>query len=99
MKARDKTDQESRSAGHDPQLEWRHNSFRSEHMKSDQQLNASAPVVGTRDGTGAGDDDQPYQFGWRPRANAPYPFNTRQYSRLLVLRSRVRDGLIWREAA
>ncbi len=47
----------------------------------------------SRDGVGAGDHDQPYRFGWKPRANVPYPFNTRQYGLLLVLRGRVRDGL------
>jgi hypothetical protein len=50
--------------------------------------------IGTRDDVGAGDHDQPFRFGWRPRASAPYPFNTRQYARLLVLRSRVHAGLI-----
>ncbi len=48
---------------------------------------------GSRDGDGAGDHDQPYRFGWRPRASVPYPFNTRQYARLLVLRSRLQDGV------
>jgi hypothetical protein len=48
---------------------------------------------GSRDGDGAGDHDQPYRFGWRPRASVPYPFNTRQYARLLVLRSRLQDQL------
>jgi hypothetical protein len=47
--------------------------------------------VGPLDGPGAGDHDQPYRFGWRPRADVPYPFNTRQYARLLVLRGRVQD--------
>ena len=46
----------------------------------------------SRDGTGAGDHDQPYRFGRRPRSSATYPFSTRQYARLLVLRSRVRAG-------
>jgi hypothetical protein len=46
----------------------------------------------SRDGTGAGDHDQPYRFGWKPSANVPYPFNTRQYARLLVLRSRLQVG-------
>src|SRR5438128_5109589 len=27
----------------------------------------------SRDGDGAGDHDQPYQFGWRPRTSVPYP--------------------------
>jgi hypothetical protein len=47
--------------------------------------------LGSLDGDGAGDHDQPYCFGWRPRASVPYPFNTRQYARLLVLRSRLQD--------
>ena len=51
----------------------------------------SAPPVGTQDGQGAGDHDQPYRFGLRPRAECPFPFNTRQYARLLVLRGRLRD--------
>jgi hypothetical protein len=50
-------------------------------------------VIGSLDGEGAADHDQPYRFGLRPRAIAPYPFNTRQYARLLLLRGRVRDHL------
>ncbi len=50
-------------------------------------------VVGSLDGDGSGDHDQPYRFGLRPRAIAPYPFNTREYARLLVLRGRVQDHL------
>ena len=53
----------------------------------------SGAALGSRDGNGAGDHDQPYRFGIRPRASAPYPFNTRQYARLLVLRGRTRDQL------
>ena len=53
-----------------------------------------ARYVGSRDGDGAGDHDQAYRFGWRPRASAPYPFNTRQFIRLLVMRSRFRDHLV-----
>jgi len=29
--------------------------------------------VGSRDGDGARDHDQPYRFGWRPRTSEPYP--------------------------
>jgi hypothetical protein len=47
----------------------------------------------TQDGTGAADHDLPYTFGRSPRSTATYPFSTRQYARLLVLRSRVRDDL------
>jgi hypothetical protein len=47
--------------------------------------------AGTKDGHGAGDHDQPYVFGRRPQALAPFPFTTLEYARLLVLRSRVRD--------
>ena len=48
---------------------------------------------GSLDGDGAGDHDQPYRFGLRPWASVPYPFNTRQYARLLILRSRIRGQL------
>jgi hypothetical protein len=51
----------------------------------------AAPLVGSLDGDGAGDHDQPYRFGWRPRTSSPYPFSTRQYARLLVLRGRIQD--------
>jgi hypothetical protein len=50
--------------------------------------------VGSQDGTGAGDHDQAYRFGRKPRSSVPFPFNTRQYARLLVLRSRVQNGLV-----
>ena len=60
----------------------------------------AGPGNGALDGDGLGDHDQPYRFGFRPRAGAPYPprpaqrgFNTRQFARLLVLRSRVRDHI------
>jgi hypothetical protein len=45
------------------------------------------------DGDGAGDHDQPYRFGWRPSPSVPYPFNTRQYARLLIFRSRLEERL------
>ena len=47
---------------------------------------------GTKDGTGASDNDQSYVFGRRPRAIAPWPFTERQYMRLLVLRGRLADA-------
>jgi hypothetical protein len=47
--------------------------------------------TGSLDGSGTADHDQPYRFGRRPSASAPYPFSTRQYARLLVLRGRVQD--------
>jgi hypothetical protein len=55
--------------------------------------------AGSLDGTGTADHDQPYRFGRRPNANAPYPFSTRQYARLLLLRGRVRDRGLEREDA
>jgi hypothetical protein len=51
----------------------------------------NTPRVGSLDGDGSADHDQPYRFGFRPRASAPYPFSTRQYARLLVLRGRTQD--------
>ncbi|MBV9357170.1 MAG: hypothetical protein JO023_16790 [Chloroflexi bacterium] len=41
-----------------------------------------------------GDHDAPYTFGRRPNVSHPYPFSIREYARLLVLRSRYRDGLV-----
>jgi hypothetical protein len=55
--------------------------------------------VGTHDGSGAGDCDEPYRFGRRPSASAPFPFTERQYARLLLLRSRVHDDVRWPPAA
>jgi hypothetical protein len=60
-------------------------------MTSPERIDNS---VGSQDGTGAGDHDQAYRFGWKPRSSVPFPFNTRQYARLLVLRSRVQNGLL-----
>ena len=51
----------------------------------------ASPTRGSLDGDGSADHDQPYRFGLRPRTSAPYPFSTRQYARLLVLRGRVQD--------
>jgi len=48
--------------------------------------------MGSRDGRGAADHDSPYQFGHRPSRRWTYPFTTRQYRQLLVLRGRVQDG-------
>ena len=47
--------------------------------------------VGTRDGVGAADNDHPYVFGRRPSSAVPFPFSTRQYVRLLLMRSRLAD--------
>jgi len=47
-------------------------------------------VTGTKDGDSAADHDEPYRYGQRPSAKAPYPFTERQYARLLILRGRTR---------
>jgi hypothetical protein len=47
---------------------------------------------GSKDGAGAADNDQPYVFGRRPRAIAPWPFTERQYARLLLMRGRFMDS-------
>jgi hypothetical protein len=57
-------------------------------------LGASSVALESLDGVGAADHDEPDAFGRMPRAAAPFPFSTRQFARLLVLRSRVRDELI-----
>ena len=56
--------------------------------------------AGSKDGSGASDNDQPYVFGRRPRAIAPWPFTERQYARLLMVRGRfMEDRLATRKAA
>jgi hypothetical protein len=52
----------------------------------------SPTPAGSLDGSGAGDHDRTYEFGRRPCAIAPYPFSTRQYARLLILRGRLSAG-------
>ena len=47
---------------------------------------------GSKDGSGAADNDQPYEFGRRPRSVAPWPFTERQYALLLMMRGRVADA-------
>jgi hypothetical protein len=51
-------------------------------------------LVGSRDGIGAGDHDQPYRYGTRPTCAWTYPFTSRQFAHLLVLRGRIQDGEI-----
>ena len=70
-------------------------------MRPDQHSPRPGNTIagGTRDGVGATDHDQPYRFGWRPTTSVPYPFNTRQYMRLLVLRGRVQDRRIGHDDA
>jgi hypothetical protein len=53
-----------------------------------ERTNLQETGAGSKDGSGAGDNDQPYVFGRRPRAIAPWPFTERQYARLLVVRGR-----------
>ena len=55
---------------------------------------AVTTTVGSRDGVGAGDHDEPFTFGRRPSSTWTYPFAARQFARLLVLRGKVRDGEI-----
>jgi len=65
-----------------------------------ERTNLPETGAGTRDGSGASDNDQPYVFGRRPRAIAPWPFTERQYARLLLVRGRrMEDDLIRRIAA
>jgi hypothetical protein len=54
-------------------------------------------AAGSRDGSGAGDHDMPYVFGRLPCAEAPFPFSTREFARLMVLRSRAQAGLLCRD--
>ena len=62
-------------------------------MIPDQQIQTrSAAIDGTLDGSGAGDNDQPYRFGRKPTVSQPFPFSTHEFARLLILRSRIHAG-------
>ena len=58
-------------------------------MNTRQQAQEPATFGNTTD---AIEYDEPYRFGRTPRAIAPFPFSTRQFARLLVLRGRIRAG-------
>ena len=45
--------------------------------------------TGSFDGQGGGDHDKPYAFGRLPSSVATFPFTTREYARLLILRGRL----------
>jgi hypothetical protein len=51
-----------------------------------------ATLPGTKDGSGAGDHDEAFRFGYRPSVRWTYPFSVSQNSHLLILRGRVQDG-------
>jgi len=61
------------------------------------QTTRPAEEAGSHDGGGAGDHDRPFTFGRRPRESTPFPFSTREYARLLVLRSRIDADLFGRD--
>ncbi len=44
----------------------------------------------SRDGTGAADHDQPYQFGHTVTTDQPHPFSHAEFAHLLIVRGRVR---------
>jgi hypothetical protein len=48
---------------------------------------------GTKDGSTAADNDQPYRYGLRPTVDARFPFTERQFARLLIMRALVRDRI------
>jgi len=54
---------------------------------------STATTLGTLDGDGAGDHDLPYSFGRHPTVQQPFPFSTREFARLLIVRSRVQSSL------
>ncbi len=63
-------------------------------MEATNPVSSNEPGLascGTKDGSTAADNDQPYRYGLRPTAKAPFPFTERQYGRLLILRGRVSD--------
>lgn len=47
----------------------------------------------SRDGTGAADHDQPYQFGRKSTTARPHPFSRAEFAHLLIVRGRVRAAI------
>lgn len=58
-------------------------------MNASQHPQQSAPADNTSEST---DYDEQYEFGRMPRVIAPGRFSTREFARLLVLRSRIQAG-------
>jgi hypothetical protein len=53
-------------------------------------MDAIDPTPSPNDATSdARSHDEPYRFGRRPTARAPFPFTERQFARLLIVRGRV----------
>lgn len=48
---------------------------------------------GSRDGQTAADHDEPYLWGHRATTDDFWPFTEMSFARLLVMRSKVREGL------
>jgi hypothetical protein len=63
-------------------------------MTTRLRVQVRKPAVESLDGFGAADHDCRYVFGRLPRALAPFPFSTRQFARLLILRGRIRAGAL-----
>ncbi|MBV8717444.1 MAG: hypothetical protein JO020_27310 [Chloroflexi bacterium] len=53
----------------------------------------STQEIGSLDGQGAADHDVSFKFGRIPHVETPFPFSTRQFARLLVLRGHIADGV------
>jgi hypothetical protein len=54
---------------------------------------ASMPALESLDGASAADHDVPHVLSRTPRAPTLFPFSTRQFVRLLILRGRMRNEL------
>ena len=63
----------------------------STNLKPSTVQTTTPAVGGTKDGLGAADHDEPYDFGHRPSARWTFPFSAETYCRILILRGRVRD--------
>ena len=65
------------------------------HRRCVVSLEQELPSQGSHDGNGAGDCDREYLLvGWRPRSLATYPFTTREFARLMILRSRIEAHMV-----
>lgn len=67
-----------------------------EHMSQPQpeQSQPAESLIGTKDGAGAADHDEPYTWGNHLSMMSHYPFSEVQFGKLIVLRGRVQDGIL-----
>jgi hypothetical protein len=72
---------------------WKQQEYLMETTNPVTPITSATESCGTKDGSTAADNDQPYRYGLRPTVDARFPFTERQFARLLIMRALVRDQI------